>query len=143
MISSHYNGRPENVGRVRNDAVGDGLLVEDWHTGSKGQAAWDKAIMADNKPEIDRVEVEVFSNATNHWIIRTPGRAFPAMVIQGDSLSILVRGAEKLLHGVRAVSSPDSELVDQAEMLCELLQERLKDYEAVLHQHGIELPYRR
>ena len=143
MISSHYNGRPENVGRVRNDGCRRRPARPGLAYWVEGTAARDKAIMADNKPEIDRVEVEVFSNATNHWIIRTPGRAFPAMVIQGDSFSILVRGAERLLHGVRAVSSPDSELVDQAEMVCELLQERLKDYEAVLHQHGIELPYRR
>jgi hypothetical protein len=99
--------------------------------------------MADNKPEVDRAEVEVFSSDTNHWVIRTPGRAFPAVVVQGDSLSILARRAEEILHGLRAISSIDSEVVDHAEMLCDLLQERLDHYEAVLHKHGIELPYRR
>jgi len=28
-----------------------------------------------------RVEVEVFSDNTNHWIVRSPGRQFPALLI--------------------------------------------------------------
>ncbi len=99
--------------------------------------------MADNKPEVDRAEAEVFSDATNAWVIRTPGRAIPAVLIQGDTLSILVHEAEALLQGLRAASGIDSELMDSATELRDRLRERLDHYEAALDKHGIQLPYNR
>ena len=92
---------------------------------------------------MERKEVEVFSQATNAWVIRTPGREFPAAVIQGDSLSILFNAAQSVLDRARACGCADSELVGEAEELRDLLWGQLRHYEGVLQQNGIETPYNR
>jgi hypothetical protein len=92
---------------------------------------------------MERVEVESFSQATNAWVIRTPGRQFPAAVVQGDSLSILFNLAQSVLERARACSCADEELEGEAEELRDQLWGRLQQYEGVLHEHGIELPYNR
>jgi hypothetical protein len=37
---------------------------------------------------MERIEIEVYSQATNQAIVRMPNRKFPGCVIQGDSLSV-------------------------------------------------------
>jgi hypothetical protein len=44
-----------------------------------------------------RVEVEMFSETVNYPVVRVPGRVFPGVVIQGDSLSVLASMAEDIL----------------------------------------------
>jgi hypothetical protein len=99
--------------------------------------------MADRESDITRAEVEVFSSNVNAWVIRTPGRAFPALVIQGDSFSRLLAEAEEVLSGLRGISSIDLAFVESARQLRDMLKERLDDYETVLRQHGMPLPYSR
>ena len=53
------------------------------------------------------VEVEVYSEATNHWIVRTPGREFPAMVIQGDTCHALYVDLRDLVDHIAAMSHID------------------------------------
>src|SRR5687767_14972507 len=48
-----------------------------------------------------QVEVEVYADDVNAWVVRTPQRRFPALVIQGDSFSIIVSGARSALDAVR------------------------------------------
>ncbi|HCT78032.1 MAG TPA: hypothetical protein DGG94_04065 [Micromonosporaceae bacterium] len=36
---------------------------------------------------MDRIEAELFSDGGNNAILRMPGRAFPGIVVQGDTLS--------------------------------------------------------
>jgi len=86
-----------------------------------------------------RVEVEVFSDDTNQWIVRSPGRQLPALVVQGDSFSIL-RGLARDVAKLAAVHE-NAELSDAADELLGKLESRLAHYEAVLHAHGIRLPY--
>jgi hypothetical protein len=38
-----------------------------------------------------KMEIEVYSEATNQAVVQMPGRQFPGSVIQGDSLSILYK----------------------------------------------------
>jgi hypothetical protein len=38
---------------------------------------------------MERIEVELFSHPGNNAIVRMPGRRFPGVLIQGDSLSNL------------------------------------------------------
>jgi len=83
--------------------------------------------------------VEVYSETSNCGIVRKPGRSCPGSVIQGDSLAILCSHA-RAVHD-RAVQLGDSELVDEAAELLELLRGRLGHYEKVLTDHGIDLPY--
>lgn len=92
---------------------------------------------------MERVEVESFSQATNAWVVRTPGRHFPALVIQGDSFSDLFARAQSLLDGLRAASPAQPQLVQYAEELRDLLWRRVQHYETVLRENGFDLPYTR
>ena len=89
------------------------------------------------------VEIEVLSQETNAWVVQTPGRQFPAAVVQGDSLSILFNRAQSVLERARTCECPDDELVQEAEELRDLLWARVQHYEATLRAHGITLPYDR
>ena len=86
---------------------------------------------------MERVEVEVYSWASNHAIVRVPGRHFPGIVIQGDTLSTLVHDAEEIASGVRDGGSP----LDAAEALADRLSELLAHYARSLTEHGIRLPF--
>ena len=90
-------------------------------------------------PPIEVKSVEVLSDAVNYVVLKTPGRNYPGMVIQGDSLARLYRDACLVCR--LAKRSGDAELQEVAAALCEELGERLAHYERVLTAHGIELPY--
>ena len=92
---------------------------------------------------MEHVNVEAYSEDTNAWVIRTPGRKFPALVIQGDSFSILFSRAHGVLERARACQCEDPQLVDDAEELCELLWGQLRHYEETLRANGFDLPYSR
>ncbi|HVA51327.1 MAG TPA: hypothetical protein VNH11_33605 [Pirellulales bacterium] len=83
--------------------------------------------------------VEILSGAINHVVLRTPGRNFPGMVIQGDSLARLYRCAADICRLAKGCG--DEELAGEADALCTELGERLAFYEKVLESHGIEIPY--
>jgi len=83
--------------------------------------------------------LEVFTEAVNSAIVRVPGRRFPGVVIQGDSLSILFNDAMTLVEELE--NSKDEEAFFTALLHAESLEEHLKNYEQVLKEHGIELPY--
>jgi uncharacterized protein DUF6959 len=83
--------------------------------------------------------VEVFSDAVNRWILRTPGRNFPGVVIQGDTLRNLYRNAERVQ--ALAQNHSDEDLLGEVDDLCSTLKEMLMHYEQVLKAHAMELPY--
>ncbi|MCG8092055.1 MAG: hypothetical protein JAZ17_00245 [Candidatus Thiodiazotropha endolucinida] len=84
-------------------------------------------------------EVEIFSDASNVAVMRHPGRSFPGSLIQGDSLCSLVNIAKRVEKQID--KSNLSEAKEELEELIGLLEGRLNHYEAVLKEHGIELPY--
>jgi hypothetical protein len=92
--------------------------------------------------EEDRVEV--LSRQSNAAVVRMPGRSFPGVVIQGDSLRILhalVKDARALMPSPSAADSEEEDaggLLEEAEGL---LQGYLEVYESVLKSRGIPLPY--
>ena len=92
---------------------------------------------------MERVEVEAYSQEVNGWIVRTPGRQFPAVVVQGDSLSSSFSLAQSILERTRACACADDELAEDAEELRDRLWGRLQQYEEVLKEHGFALPYNR
>ena len=89
---------------------------------------------------MERKEIEVFAEECNYAIVRMPDRSFPGCVVQGDSLSILLRCAERA--SALACGTGNSELIDEIECLKEALADRLHHYTSVLTAYGIELPYR-
>ena len=86
-----------------------------------------------------QVSVEVLSDAINYVVLRTPGRNFPGMVIQGDGLARLYRRASDVCR--LAKGTGDEDLAADADDLCRELGERLAFYEKVLEANAIELPY--
>ena len=89
----------------------------------------------------ERVEVEVYSRAVNAWVIRTPGRQYPAAVIQGASLGQLCALAERALERARAAGGRlDEEALDELEELRDLLSGRLRNYEDALRGHRFGAP---
>lgn len=89
---------------------------------------------------MQRIEVEVYSQAVNAWVIRTPGREFPALVLQGDTFSTLCFLARSILDRTKACSCADEELEGEAEELHDLLEGYLQSYEKAMVEHGIALP---
>jgi hypothetical protein len=92
--------------------------------------------MADDQ-DVERIELDVFSEASNQAIVRMPGRRFPGVVIQGDTLSGLVLDAKNILRELRAGNEP----IQDARYLVERLTEYLDHYERTLAAHDIPLPY--
>ena len=92
---------------------------------------------------MERVEVESYAQDVNAWVVRTPGRKFPALVVQGDSFNGVFGLAQSILDRARSCSCPDKELVGEAEELRDQLWARLTHYEDVLRASGFALPYSR
>lgn len=77
----------------------------------------------------------------NGGVVQLPERRYPGLVIQGDSLSILVSDFEELKELIAKDDKP--EIHACLETIESHLKERLEFYESVLGKHGIQLPYHR
>lgn len=87
-----------------------------------------------------RVEpVEIYSDASNHAVMRHPGRKFPGSLVQGDTLHILTRQAETIRSALHAGDRDDALI--ELDDLIEKLRSRLDHYSNVLREHGISLPF--
>ena len=82
---------------------------------------------------------ELLSPATNHAVVQLPGRRFPGVVLQGDSLHILVKNLQRLREA--AAKHGDAELDDGFACLCEQLTGVSSHFEAVCRSRGLALPY--
>jgi hypothetical protein len=89
------------------------------------------------------LELEVFSEESNHAVVRAPGRKFPGAVIQGDSLSILCTEAREISRRLKTLCVDDEELLFLAQDHQEKLLHRLLHYQEVLVTNGIQLPFQR
>ena len=90
---------------------------------------------------METIQLEVYSQDSNHAIIRPPGRRFPGAVVQGDSLYILCEEAQYISQRLKELAITDEELLYAAQDHQEKLLDRLLHYQAVLAAHGIDLPY--
>jgi len=80
--------------------------------------------------QMERMELEVFSQDRNMAVVRLPGRQSPGSVIPADSLRHLCFLAESILERVRG--DHDRELSDDADELNELLRSRLRAFEEAI-----------
>jgi hypothetical protein len=87
---------------------------------------------------LDRVVVEMLTPIRNDAVVRLPGRRFPGVLMQGDTLAILVAQARAVCS---RLTGHDEDLIDDARLLKESLEDIQARYEAALFAHGIELPY--
>jgi hypothetical protein len=83
--------------------------------------------------------LKILSQIPNSGIVQLPGRKFPGVVIQGDTLSNLFDGVRCVLQEAKRLQN--EELFYEMLMLAEQLQGQLLHYEETLAKQGIELPY--
>lgn len=86
-------------------------------------------------------ETELWSSKVNAAVVRVPGRQFPGVVVQGDSLSVLLDRATDIVESLPATA--DEELRDAAVEVAAKLSAYVEAYEAVLAARGVALPYSR
>ena len=81
--------------------------------------------------------VEIFSDETNRAVMRHPGRKFPGILIEGDSLSALCQQADVACAQI----ARDSAGFDEANKMRNALWSYLNHYKSTLDEHGIGLPF--
>lgn len=81
-------------------------------------------------------DIKLLSEPTNYAVVQLPGRAFPGVVFQGDSLHILIGEIEEA-----AAAKDDGARSACLEEIIERLRGVRSHYETVLHREGIKLPY--
>jgi hypothetical protein len=81
-------------------------------------------------------DVKLLSEPRNYAVVHLPGRAFPGVVFQGDSLNILIGE----LEAAAAQEDAGERNALLADVIDHLLEVRAH-YEAVLHREGMKLPY--
>ena len=84
-----------------------------------------------------RENVEILSDQTDAAVMRHPGRAFPRVLVQGDSLHVLCQRADLACEEVGRGKPGFGELND----LRSALWFYLNHYKATLLEHGIALPF--
>lgn len=84
-------------------------------------------------------QVEIYSDASNLAVMRHPGRRFPGVLMQGDTLHVLCTRLDALCATARTQLSAN----DYAELndLRNGLHDRLNHYKSVLGEHGLPLPF--
>jgi predicted RNase H-like HicB family nuclease len=84
-------------------------------------------------------EVKLLSRPVNFAVVQLPGRKFPGVVVQGDTLRSLVKRVDELMQllGSGEVDELSAGLRD----IKEQLTEAMTHYEVVCADRGIGLPY--
>jgi hypothetical protein len=85
------------------------------------------------------MELEVYSQSIDRGVVRMPSQGFPGLVLQGETLSSLLKLANSTYE--KSLNTTDTELVDTSRQLMETIQKLVSHYEATLSRHNIPLPY--
>ncbi len=83
---------------------------------------------------------KLLTPAHNFAVVQLPGRQYPGVVVQGDSLSILINRLEDVRRALQEGRSDDA-LALLSDELDEMLAPVQALYERVLAEQGIKLPY--
>jgi len=88
---------------------------------------------------MERIDAELFTDGGNDAVVRLPGRRFPGVLIQGDSLHILRSDVAEM---VEACERGDlAEAGESAGLLLAGLDALLTRYSVALDNHSIQRPY--
>ncbi|MEV0559112.1 hypothetical protein AB0I27_37400 [Streptomyces sp. NPDC050597] len=88
---------------------------------------------------MERVEAELFTDGGNDAVVRLPGRRFPGVLVQGDSLHILRSDVAELAKACERGNLADAG--QSAGLLLEHLDALLNRYSTALEEHQIQRPY--
>ena len=87
-----------------------------------------------------RIEpVEIYSDATNAAVMRHPGRHFPGVLLQGDTLYSLCRAADRACQVAQRAS--DDDVYEELNEIRNRLWDLLNHYKSVLLEHQMQLPF--
>ena len=86
---------------------------------------------------MEYMELEVYSQSIDRGVVRMPSQSFPGLVLQGETLSSLLRLAKLTCENMPITT--EQEL--PARELLERIQKLVSHYEATLGKHNIPLPY--
>lgn len=89
---------------------------------------------------MERVEVELFTDGSNNAVVRMPGRKFPGVVVQGDSLSVIRSDVAAIRDACRTEGA--TEALELAEFLLEDLDAIMLRYTDALERHDLRKPFR-
>lgn len=87
----------------------------------------------------ERVEAELFTDGGNDAVVRMPGRRFPGVLVQGDSLHIQRADAAEVKEACERGDLDEAR--DSAGLLLTNLDALLARYEAALREHEAPRPY--
>lgn len=88
---------------------------------------------------MERIEAELFTDGGNDAVVRMPGRRFPGVVVQGDSLHILRSDVAEVVEACERGALEEAR--DSVGLLLTNLDALLARYEAALGEHEIPRPY--
>lgn len=88
---------------------------------------------------MEYMELEVYSQSIDRGVVRMPSQSFPGLVLQGETLTSLLRLAK--LGYEKLPDTADTELIDTSRELMESIQKLVSHYESTLGKHKIPLPY--
>lgn len=84
-------------------------------------------------------QAELLTPPHNYAVVQLPGRKYPGVVVQGDSLHLLKTQAQQMGRLLAAMKL--DELADEIECLTEQLCDVQAHYERVCAERTIALPY--
>ncbi|MEN6407241.1 MAG: hypothetical protein ABFC77_12315 [Thermoguttaceae bacterium] len=87
----------------------------------------------------NKLEVDVLTDVINSPVLQFPGRRFPGVLVQGDSLKTMADLATEIVERIAVGDSEEARSV--ADELRGILRSRLDVYEKVLKLNGLALPY--
>jgi hypothetical protein len=83
--------------------------------------------------------VEIYSDATNSAVMRHPGRRFPGVLVQEDTLHSMCVTADAACDEARGIMNDEG--FDRLNELRNHLWSLLTHYKGVLVEHKIPLPF--
>ncbi|WP_043662625.1 DUF6959 family protein [Streptomyces xylophagus] len=88
---------------------------------------------------MERIDAELFTDGGNDAVVRLPGRRFPGVLIQGDSLHILRSDVAEVVEACERGDLEDAG--ESAGLLLAGLDALLNRYSVALEKHRIQTPY--
>ena len=86
-----------------------------------------------------QIQIDLLSETINCPVVQMPGRRYPGVILQGDSLRILLDSADEVQRLCDSV--PDPDLSAAVASLREKLAGYVASYERAMKEAGRELPY--
>jgi hypothetical protein len=89
---------------------------------------------------LEQIQVELFSDGGNNAVVRMPRRAYPGVVVQGDTLFVWRRQLAEIAAALRTEQA-SQDVIDEVGYMVAEFDDVLRGYEQALSSHGIRRPY--